>query len=103
MKKKFEGNLVVFDLRETYHEFGEYSFKIVLNPEMFRDSHDSVVSMVDASGRQMDFETKRWGRKINCSFVIDESVADGVSAVYLDLVNNKGEIVKEFLSYWVIK
>lgn len=101
--KKFEGNLVVFDLKETYHELGQYTFKVVLNPSLFKDSHQSSVVMYDGSGKDMNFSLSKWGRKINCTFTLDNSVADGVCAVYLTLVNDKGETVPEFLSFWCIK
>lgn len=97
--KKFQ----VYNLRETYHELGEYEFKIVLHPRFFKNSHLSELVLVDSDGKEMKHETKKWGRKINCHFVIDPSVADGVSICTLQLKDDKERLVPGRLTFWVIK
>jgi hypothetical protein len=94
---------VVYNLRETYHELGQYEFKVVLNPKFFKNSHRSELILVDSDGKPMRFDVKKWGRKINCSFTIDPTVADGVSQAHLKLLTEKEELVAGRLTFWVIK
>lgn len=94
---------VVYNLRETYHELGKYEFKVVLNPRFFKNSHESNLELVDSDGRLMRYELNRWGRKLNCSFVIDETVADGVSRAKLSLKDDNDNVHGGTISFWVIK
>lgn len=94
---------VAYNLRETYHELGEYEFKVVLHPRVFKNSHESSLSLVDSDGKPMSFVIKKWGRKINCSFTVDENVADGVSVARLEMRDERGEIHQGRFSFWVIK
>lgn len=95
---------VVRELRETYHELGEYEFKVVLNPRFFENGHGSELKVVDSDGRPLEHSSEVWGRKVSCRFKIDESVADGVSAVDLSLRSNgTGEPHRVRLFFWVIK
>jgi len=101
--KKFDGNIVVFDLRETYHELCEYSFKIVLNPKLFKNCHDVDVKILDANNDLMEVDVRRWGRKVNCTFVLNETIPDGVCVVRLRAAADSGKNVVEKFSFWVIK
>lgn len=103
MKKEFSGNLITIDLRETYHEKGEYSFKIVLNPSLFKNSLDCCLNMVDANGNAIKHDVKKWGRKVICTFNIDDKTANGISAAYVDLKDKDQKTYKELLKFWVIK
>ncbi|MHB8407934.1 MAG: hypothetical protein ACYDHY_07610 [Acidiferrobacterales bacterium] len=94
---------LVYNLRETYHELGQYEFKVVLSPKLFRNSHLSSLTLVDSDGKAMSFELNKWGRKMNCSFVVDKNVADGVSTVKLSLVDDKEQPHDALLRFWVIK
>lgn len=94
---------VVFNLREIYHELGEYEFKIVLSPKSFKNSHLSDVTISDSDGRSILQSTKKWGRKINCVFRIDESVSDGVSVIRLFLKDKEGCSLSRSLSFWIVK
>lgn len=96
-------SFVVYNLRETYHELGEYEFKIVLNPKFFKNGHDSTLLMIDSDGKKMRYSVETWGRKINCSFTIDDTVSDGVSIIDLIVKNSSGKEHKERLTYWIIK
>lgn len=101
--KKFRGNMLVHDFRETYHMRGEYTFKIVLNPERFKSCHDARVVMYDPERQPMDLFIDRWGRKMKCTFIIDDRVSDGVCVVKIDLKDKGGGNVEEILHCWVIK
>ena len=98
-----EREFIVYNIRETYHELGEYEFKIVLSPSKYKNAHDSDVRITDSDGNLMEFEANKWGRKINCKFKIDENVADGVSSVLLDLRRHDGTLLQSRLYFWVIK
>lgn len=91
---------VVYNLRETYHELGKYEFKVVLSPKFFKNSHECELLLQDSDGKPIRNEVQKWGRKINCSFVLDETVADGVSQALLKLSGDKGEVR---ITFWVIK
>lgn len=94
---------VIYGLRETYHEQGTFEFKVVLGPRQFKSSHGSSVRVVDSDRKPVSVDIKRWGRKMICTFVIDEDVADGVATVELDLTTTRGtrSIVRK--TFWVIK
>lgn len=94
---------VIYNLRETYHELGEYEFKVVLDPRSFRNGHFSELTCLDSDGKPMKFEVQKWGRKINCKFLIDKSVADGVANVRMDLKDDEGHQHPGRTSFWVIK
>ena len=65
----------VYGLAQTYPELGEYSFKVVLNPRLYKSGQDFDVCIVDSDRKPVKFELKRWGRKLNVTFVIDEALA----------------------------
>jgi hypothetical protein len=94
---------VVYNLRETYHELGEYEFKVVLSPRTFKNSHPSEMVLVDSDGKPIRFELKKWGRKMNCKFFIDQNVADGISVATLNLKDDRGTSLTVRLTFWVIK
>jgi hypothetical protein len=103
MPTKPSDRFVVYNLRETYAELGEYEFKVVLSPRYFKNGHSSEMQLVDSDGKPMRFELKKWGRKMNCVFFIDENTADGVAAARLQLQDDKGHAVPGHLTFWVIK
>lgn len=89
----------VYNIRETYHELGDYQFKVVLNPRFYRTGHDFRAEMFDSSNRPMRHVFEVWGRKLNVKFTIDETVSDGVS--YVDIFRGDNKIAR--LNFWVIK
>jgi hypothetical protein len=89
----------VYGLDETYPYLGKFSFKIVLNPRFFKSGQEFDVQLIDSSRRLMNFELKKWGRKLNITFTIDQSVPDGVATAIID--KGDGEIGR--LTFWVIK
>lgn len=94
---------VVYNLRETYHELGSFEFKVVLDPRYFKNGHLSEVSLVDSDGRSLKYNVQKWGRKINCSFSLDQAVADGISTVKMVLRDDEGHEMAARASFWVIK
>ena len=94
---------VLYNLRETYHELGSYEFKVVLDPRSFKNGHFSDLTCVDSDGKPMRFEFQKWGRKINCKFIVDRTVADGVSTVRMILKDDEGHEHQARATFWVIK
>ena len=94
---------ILYNLRETYHELGRYEFKVVLDPRFFKNGHMSDLSCVDSDGRPVRFTFEKWGRKINCCFTIDPTVADGVSVVKMNLKDDEGHEHTGRATFWVIK
>lgn len=89
----------VYGLDETYPELGTFSFKVVISPRSYKSGREFDVLMVDSDRKPMKFEMKRWGRKLNVSFTVDQDVSDGVSTV--SILQDGQEIGR--LSLWVIK
>ena len=101
--KKLRNQITILDFKRTYHEKGACDFRIVLNKEYFNNGHDISVDMIDPEGQHVAVDVKCWGRKINCSFTIDDDMPDGVCVLNIDLHNKKGKIMRETLHCWVIK
>ena len=100
---KLYGNIAVYDLLETYHRCGKFSFKIVLDKKKFKNGHDSEVNIYDCHNKAITTEVKKWGRKINCMFTIDKNPPDGVSTIYVDIPDENDIIIRETLRFWIIK
>ncbi len=94
---------VIYNIKETYHEQGDFSFKIVLDPRKFRNGHGSEVVCTNSDGKRLPMHVTNWGRKVNCSFKIDESVPDGVSVVDMNLKDDAGHEASGRVTFWVIK
>lgn len=97
------GWFVVYGLRELYHEPGTYEFKIVLDGDVFKNCHESESSFVGASNTKVKYEMNSWGRKMNVSFKLDESIPDGVCAFSFSVKDKKGRNKKGYLSFWTVK
>lgn len=100
---KVPGKFLVLGKQEVYHELGRYEFKLVLNPGDFKNGHGSKVSFIDSDGKEIKSETSIWGRKMNCSFFIDENVADGVATINLSLSDGESSSHDTQLRCWIIK
>lgn len=90
-------------LREVYAQTGSYSAKFILDPARSNQIDDIKVRMTNSDGLPMDFEFKRWGTKINLSFIIDERTPDGVSIIDITMSGKNVTEVRERFSCWVIK
>jgi hypothetical protein len=98
-----EDLFIVSNIRETYHELGDYEFKVVLSPKHFKSSHSCGFILVDSDGKRIPGEVGRWGRKVIVKFKIDEGVSDGVAALQMSLVLEDGRKINRQLTWWVIK
>lgn len=89
----------VYGLDETYPELGDFSFKIVVSPRVFKAGQEFEVVMRDSDRNLMKIDLKKWGRKLNVTFTVDQSVSDGVASVF---VVRDGEEMGR-LNLWIIK
>lgn len=89
----------VYNLLETYHELGEYQFKIVLNPRFYKTGHEFKVELFDSSRKPMKGSFEIWGRKINVKFVIDPDVSDGIA--FADIIVGNNQLGR--VNWWIVK
>lgn len=90
--------MVVYDLCETYHRVGTFQFKIVLD-KTFKNGHDITIEMFDPENNQIPVLIETWGRKINCTFSISNTIQDGVCLLKINIPGK----LEETLQYWIIK
>lgn len=90
--------MIIYDLCETYHSCGKHEFKILLD-KSFKNGHDISIKMLDPENNSIDVDVQIWGRKINCSFIIDDSLNEGVYVIKIKL----DDLLNETIQYWVIK
>jgi hypothetical protein len=91
---------VVYNLKETYYDYGLYDFKIVLDSKFYKNGHGLSFELRDSSGSLMKYSAEIWGRKVNCKFVFDESVSDGVCHGVLTSPDQK-VICK--VNFWIVR
>lgn len=94
---------VVYNLRETYAELGNFEFKVVMDQKFAKDGHLEELQLVDSDMKPIRHEARRWGRKVNLSFTIDETVADGVASCHMKFVSGNGVTIPGKITFWIIK
>lgn len=94
---------VVYNLRETYAELGNFEFKIVIDPKFFKGGILEEIYLVDSDMKPIKHEVRKWGRKVNLSFTIDGTVADGVASCHMRFVSESGMTIPGKVIFWVIK
>jgi len=100
--KRFD-NITVLNFSDTYHETGHYEFKIILHKKKFKNGHHATVGMVNAEGRDVGLDVKKWGRKLNCFFSIEEHDPDGIYRVSVSAQDDFGNDINEEFDCWVVK
>lgn len=78
---------VIYGLLRTYHEFGSFSFKVVVHPSLV--SRDVGVELIDSEGRTIPCERSDWGRKLRCTMSIQDSVSEGMALVTVSVGEKK--------------
>jgi len=76
---------------------------MLIDPELSTQVEKVTVSVRNSDGRDMSFSARRWGTKINISFMIDDTTPDGVSIIDIDMSGRSIANVKERFDFWVIK
>ena len=94
---------VVHNLRETYHELGQFEFKVIVNPRIAKTAQALDISVCDSDGRPIAFEARRWGTKLRCKITIDETVSDGVAQAIVSIKRENGSVTREMFQFWVVK
>lgn len=102
MTLRKEQLLIPVSLKELYVQPGEHHVKFIIDPEMSRSVSTVEVSMWNADGTPVWHTMKRWGTKLNLSFVIDETTPDGVVTISFRL-GGKGLNINKRFCFWVIK
>lgn len=92
-----------YDLKKIYHELGEFTFKLILDPDKFSISKILYASCRDSAGNEIDLDFKKWGRKVLCRFKIDENTPDGLMFFDIILEDKNKEEEKKQINWWVIK
>jgi hypothetical protein len=90
-------------LREVYHQQGEFSAKMIIDPVVSPNIERVDVDVRNSDGKTMKFVAKRWGTKLTMSFTVDGETPDGVSVIDIRLMTRDGSVVRERLDFWVIK
>jgi hypothetical protein len=104
VKRKGQRNVVSpVSLDEVYREVGDYTAKMLIDPESSQKIDTVGVAMTNADGRPMSFEYRRWGTKLLISFKIDSSTPDGLALIDISLKGPKFDQVRERLSAWIVK
>lgn len=94
--------LVPVSLQEVYVATGEYTAKIMIDPEVSPEIEDVKVTVCNADGSPFDYSYRRWGTKLNLRFVIDEKTPDGVGTIDVQMVGKNRKVSKRFC-FWVFK
>jgi len=94
---------VVLNFRDTYHEVGDYEFKIILDPKRFKNGHRATIRMMNADRKEVSLDVNRWGRKINCFFSINDDDPSGVYVVNFRINDDDGNEIDKTFHCWVIK
>lgn len=94
--------LVPVSLREAYVEKGEYAAKIMIDPDLSPEIDVVEVGIWNADGSPLQYSYRRWGTKLNLSFVIDEKTPDGVVTIDVHMTGRGHKINRRFC-FWVVK
>ena len=89
-------------LKEVYAQPGEYTAKIMIDPEVSPEIEDVTVTIRNADGSPLEHTYKRWGTKLNLCFLIDAKTPDGVATVDVQMVGKSHKISKRFC-FWIVK
>ena len=89
----------IYGLRETYVHLGENNVKVVIHPKYSKVCEEFDIKMLDSDRKDMKFNIERWGRKFNISFMLDNTVSDGIASLLIN--KNNTEFGKAH--FWIIK
>jgi hypothetical protein len=104
VKRRRGGNVVVpLNLREVYQLQGEFSVKMIIDPDESIKIDRVEVSIRDSDGNPMQFTYRRWGTKLNITFKIDEATPDGVAIIDVEMSGRLWGPIRERFDMWVVK
>jgi hypothetical protein len=94
--------IVPVSLREVYAQPGEYTAKLMIDPEVSPGIEDVTLTVRNADGTPLRHSYRRWGTKLNLCFLIDSSTPDGVATVEVQMLGKSLKINKRFC-FWIVK
>lgn len=94
--------IVPISLREAYVQPGDYSAKLMIDPEVSPEIETVTLTVRNADGTPLKHDYRRWGTKLNLSFTIDSSTPDGVVTIDIHMAGRGRKLDKRF-SFWVVK
>jgi hypothetical protein len=100
--KRQRGTLTPVNLREVYAQQGEYTIKMMIDGQTSAGLETIDVKMRNADGTDIPMEFRRWGTKLTLSFMVNDSVPDGVVVIDVAMVA-RGKELKERFSCWIVK
>lgn len=95
-------SILPVSLQDVYVQPGRYSAKLMIDPELSPEINDVDVSIRNADGSPFDFTYRRWGTKLNVTFLIDDGTPDGVATVDVSMTGRSRNIQKRFC-FWIVK
>ncbi|HEU5118690.1 MAG TPA: hypothetical protein VFT74_19000 [Isosphaeraceae bacterium] len=102
VRRSAKGVLSPVNLREVYQLPGEFTVKMMIDPALSQVIEGVEVDVRNSDGRKMQHSAKRWGTKLNVTFVIDDSTPDGVSVIDVTM-RRRGQLSRERFGFWVVK
>lgn len=94
--------LVPVSLHEVYAQPGEYTAKIMIDPDVSPEIDEVHVTIRNSDGSDLRHSYRRWGTKLNLSFLIDSETPDGVATVEVHMSGRGRKINKRFC-FWIVK
>lgn len=93
--------IVPVSLMEVYTQPGEYTAKLMIDPEVSQAVDNVAVDIWNADGSPIKHTYKRWGTKLNLCFLIEDGTPDGVVTIDVHLNGRSHKINKRFC-FWVV-
>lgn len=100
--KKSQEDIIVIDFEGSYCQKGEHCFKLVLNKKVFKDSQCVDIDLISPENDRLEIDVKKWGRKINCCFTIEDEWTDGVYLVKISYEKDN-EKKQKYLECWIVR
>ena len=91
------------NLLEVYAHPGPQNVKFIIDPGDSSSVERVEVRMTNSDGLPMDLQVKRWGTKLNVSFLVDAETPDGVAVIDVFLRGRSIGEVRERFDCWIIK
>ena len=91
------------NLNEVYSAKGEYTAKLMIDPQVSQELESVDVTIRNADGSPLGYSFKRWGTKLNLSFVIDDLTPDGVAVIDINLMGKRQKALHRRFCFWIVK
>lgn len=95
-------DIVAVNLADVYASQGTHDAKLMIDPRVSQEIESVDVTVRNSDGTPLEYTYKRWGTKLNISFVIDERTPDGVATIQVSLKGRRREGTERFC-FWIVK